>query len=717
MASSYAGIKQALTASSLAGHEFQLLAEIAALKTTHGNTHEVQELVIRALDRSAEFQTEMPILMALARDHGLFPYVENIAPELLPLADIIALEMNRPEHLEDVVFHRVQTEVYRRLMAGENVILSAPTSFGKTLVLDALLASSNYTNVVIIVPTVALIDEIRRRVSRFAEYKLITHPGQSYGDKNLFVLTQERYLAIQDMPTPDLFFIDEFYKLDDHNSGKTVVNDRSELLNTAMYRLRRTGAQFYLAAPVIQALSELLPAELRASLIVTDYSTVAADVIPVEAETAEDERAEIKRILAEVDGPTLIYCRSPKRVRDVVGWLQQDAPSAGYASGMMETASWLEENISPRWRLPGALRLGIGVHHGRLPRWLPSLAVSGFDDGALRVLVCTNSLIEGVNTRAKNVIVLDHKIGNSRPYNYFTYANIKGRGGRFLKHFIGNIFVFNDPPEETLPSVDIPGISQSDGASDSLLLSIDEADRTASSRERLRYVTEQSILSLEVISKNVGVDPSAQIDLASRLLEAPSSQLTPILWTTSRPSYSDLAPVIELIWSYIAPPGQTNHMARSANQLAFFVSSLSQVNGDPSRFIEKIAKEEDTDDQYDTLVESTFDFLRFWIDHNLPSRLRALDLIAKEVLPRRGIQAGNYEPFAAQCANGFRPPLVLVTEEFGIPAQVTTKLLRHIGTPENLDELLWRLRELDLTKVPQLSPFEIALLDRALGSN
>jgi replicative superfamily II helicase len=42
---------------------------------------------------------------------------------------------------DEIVFHRVQAEVYARLMEGENVVLSAPTSFGKSLIIDAVVAS------------------------------------------------------------------------------------------------------------------------------------------------------------------------------------------------------------------------------------------------------------------------------------------------------------------------------------------------------------------------------------------------------------------------------------------------------------------------------------------------------------------------------------------------------------------------------------------------
>src|SRR5690606_19991022 len=119
-------------------------------------------------------------------------------------------------------------EVYRLLMGGENVILSAPTSFGKSLIVDALIASGKYLNIVVVVPTIVLIDETRRRlVERFRNhFKVITHLGQARADRNILVLTQERVVDFPDLGKVDLFVIDEFYKLDPRRDP-----DRAYLLN------------------------------------------------------------------------------------------------------------------------------------------------------------------------------------------------------------------------------------------------------------------------------------------------------------------------------------------------------------------------------------------------------------------------------------------------------------------------------------------------------
>jgi replicative superfamily II helicase len=56
-----------------------------------------------------------------------------------------------------------------------------------------------------------------------------------------------------------------------------------------------------------------------------------------------------------------------------------------------------------------ALHMGIGFHHGAIPRHLGSSLVDAFNEKKIRWLFCTSTLIEGVNTSAKNVIYLTKK--------------------------------------------------------------------------------------------------------------------------------------------------------------------------------------------------------------------------------------------------------------------------------------------------------------------
>ena len=143
---------------------FTVLQSISLLINNADTLPLGREMVLRALELRGSMGVVEPILDSLARSTGLFPYAD---PEALDLADRIAYEYHRPANMtEDVVFHRMQAEVYRRLLSGENVILSAPTSFGKSRVIDAMIATRQFKNVAVIVPTLALIDETAQGVLR-----------------------------------------------------------------------------------------------------------------------------------------------------------------------------------------------------------------------------------------------------------------------------------------------------------------------------------------------------------------------------------------------------------------------------------------------------------------------------------------------------------------------------------------------------------------------
>ncbi len=48
--------------------------------------------------------------------------------------------------------------------SDKNLIVSAPTSFGKSLLIEDIVASRKYKNIVIIQPTLALLDETRKKL-------------------------------------------------------------------------------------------------------------------------------------------------------------------------------------------------------------------------------------------------------------------------------------------------------------------------------------------------------------------------------------------------------------------------------------------------------------------------------------------------------------------------------------------------------------------------
>lgn len=338
-----------------------------------------------------------------------------------------------------------------------------------------------------------------------------------------------------------------------------------------------------------------------------------------------------------------------------------------------------------------------------------SKSVEGFEAGDLDALVCTNSLIEGANTRAKRIVILDKKIA-TRAYNYFAFANIRGRAGRMLRHFVGEIYLFHDEPGRELPEIDIPGVSQSDIAPSSLLVQIDEDTWTEETRTRLEPIIENSGLDLATLRQVKGVEQEAVAALAQHLRGMPTSRLHALQWSTPYPDWDDRKFVCELIWNFIPPPYASGHGAFSAIQLAFRLNRASAADGRMRDIISEFVANDSPTKDLDERIESAFDFVRFWLDHNFPASLRALDVVAREVLTERGLQPGSFEPYAARVEAIFSHPHLSTIEEYGLPMEITRKLVRHLQGADSLDEVLTALGGLDTQRLAVTS-YERRLLN------
>lgn len=96
-----------------------------------------------------------------------------------------------------------------------------------------------------------------------------------------------------------------------------------------------------------------------------------------------------------------------------------------------------------QWIVSKALKKGIGIHHGLIPKYIQQEIISLFNEGILKVLICTTTITEGVNTTAKNIIVLSGKKG-TKDLKKFDAQNIEGRAGRFMEHYKGRVFIMDN---------------------------------------------------------------------------------------------------------------------------------------------------------------------------------------------------------------------------------------------------------------------------------
>jgi hypothetical protein len=659
-----------------------------------------QELVARQIIiQCREHRDVLPapltdVVDALVRELGLFPYLDG---DDLDDAALLSRETLRLADLSggSVVLHAAQAGVYARLLAGDNVILSAPTSFGKSLVIDAVLASGRFDNVLVVVPTLALIDEMRRRLaSRKTGHKVIAHPMQPHDERNVFVLTAERVLEVETLPRIDLFVLDEFYKLAD-------ADERGQILNQVFYDLRKRGVQYYLLGPNVANLADAVPAALHDEFVRSDDTTVALRFHDVASNG--DRQAALARLVERLERMTLVYCQSP----DSAHRTARELLAAGFAPEVTELASaarWVADHFHPDWVLVEALRHGIGIHHGQLPRALGQFMVKAFEDGRIRWLIATGTLIEGVNTHARHVVLYDNKRPGNKKMNEFSFRNISGRCGRMFHHFSGDVWLFGKRPAEQLPEVDIPILSQSEEAPTSLLQHLDDDDLTDHSRKRLDPFEQQDELSSKTLRLNTGFALERQVALARRIRNAPDDYHA-ALGFTQMPEYGQLEIVCELLWEAFG--GLTSSYTRTYKQLTLRLMNFSMKGSAKTLIDEAVAERPNAD--IDSLVKDVCYFVRNIAGYAFPVRLRALDRIQEEVFTKTGHRPGNYASYVARVEGLFLDAPLVALDEYGVPPELAQKLRAELRPAGDLDAVLRRLAQLDPESL-SVTPFEAELV-------
>lgn len=692
----------------ISSQQFDLLRTIAYEVTKDPQSKMAMELVLRALECEEQFDKTIEILVSLVRETGLYPYLYDDLDKL-NIRDIVALEYHRPEGLEDLIFHQEQAPIYHRLLAGKNVVLSAPTSFGKSKIIDAVIAAHRFRNIVIVVPTIALIDETRRRLqSEFNdEYNIVWHPTQDPTiNSNIFIFTPERVISYKDnFPHIDFFVVDEFYKI----GGQNEEDKRVIALNEAFYLLyKKHHAQFYMLGPNIRAISKGASERFNFEFISTDFQTVFVEVDSVRAKSEEDRFYELIRICKTLKEPTLIYCKSVPQVNNVAERLL-NAGVKGTVSDVSNAADWLRKEFHHGWILPRALEAGIAVHYGPLPRSIAHEMVRFFNSGRIQFLICTSTLIEGVNTKAKNVIIFDNKIAQEK-LDYFTFNNIKGRSGRMFQYFIGHVFKFHDEPEQTLPYVDFPLHVQDENTPESLLIQIDSEDLVDRARERIYTTIENSPLPINVLRENHGIEPADQIELAEKIL-ANLSMYHPLLSWSSTPKYKQLEACCDLIWSYWIVNSRNG--VNSARQLAFLIWNLRKKLPLAQRIEAELKDGRYAARNPNEAVERVLRFDRNWANFDFPQYLMSLNRIQTFIFNDNELPPGDYSYFAKRVESLFMPELCAVLDEYGIPAVLTEKCAFLYGA-KNISDALNSLRRVDFSAL-KLHPYELELLESAMS--
>lgn len=716
-------------------YNFDLLKSCSQIiaENTSESHNKVREICIRVLEMWNEIDVSLrPIWIDFFDAIGFYPYIEKEHFELSSVADRIRKESYRSDYIDGVIYHSEQKKIIQHLLKGDSVIISAPTSFGKSILIEELVASKKYKNIVVIQPTLALLDETRMRLKKYADdYYIIVRTTQkpSLHKGNLFLLTAERVMEYSDWPVIDFLVIDEFYKL-----SLRREDPRAATLNNAFLRIvGNYNCPFYMLGPNIESITPGFAEKYKATFIKTNYALVDCDVVDksdgiIQAST-EKKRDKIKlERLVEVldtvqDEQTLVYCSSPVRARRFAR-LYYDHLCNHREEPIMKNhlSDWIRKNISSQWSLAEEVERGIAFHDGSLPKHIGSSIIRYFNQKQLKIVFCTSTIIEGVNTSAKNVVLLDNTKG-SKPIDFFDYNNIKGRSGRFMEHYVGRIFNIAPIPKEETTVIDIPLYGQNPIV-DEILINIPRKDVTISNRKRKDQIEAIPTPLKEIIRRN-GISIIAQQNMLQVIQNDIVSGNASLYQWSRVPPWNSLVRILEIAGDVgkLIDFSYTSGVL-SAKQLALYLFDYGKVHS-LNVIVEKIYSnitkqkslstiEKNRQTYYDQAIEKAFHIYRHLFQFTVPKAITVIDTLQRYAFELHGFDAGSYTFYVQQLENDFIDDRLAFLIEYGLPPTSAEKLVTYIGSLTSESEIIDRLRKNFDIITSDWMPYEVEQLQRCL---
>lgn len=414
-------------------------------------------------------------------------YIKKDFRDSYPFA--LKLQQNKSdiEHsiiVNDEVFllNKFQREVYSAYQHNETISISAPTSAGKSYILCTLLLEElieGNKNIVYVVPTRALISQVEsdlkvllKQYNIDNQANVTTVPPQEdiIEDKsNIFVFTQERlhwFLYGGANNKIDILIVDEAHKIEDGNRGillqqkiEDVVKANSSikvffsspftsnpeiLLDNVMNNSRKcmVNTQFVAVNQNLLYVSQVHRKirEWQIHLCTIEKTILLGRIIMTDRPTTERHKIVHTAYQTSNKGGCLIYSNGAADAEDTATLLYDLLPEREPDTEITALVELVQSTIHTQYVLARVLSKGIAFHYGNMPLLIRNEIERLFSIGKIEYLVCTSTLLEGVNLPAKSIIIRKPTRGQGNPLNQNDFWNLAGRAGRLGKEYSGNIF-------------------------------------------------------------------------------------------------------------------------------------------------------------------------------------------------------------------------------------------------------------------------------------
>ena len=393
---------------------------------------------------------------------------------------------------------RFQRDLWTAVEHNDWISASAPTSAGKSFIVrrwfceqaERAMRARSAATLVAIVPTRALVDEVSRALTSELPAGLLVRTLPFGGDDDIqqvqvFVLTQERlHLLLQRRPSlsADLLFVDEAHKLNDGSRGVLL----HQVLDEAARR--NPSAQIVFASPLAEDPEVLLdgaPNGAQTSTVDSQAVTVTQNLLyanQIRGNTKswlldlvlpngtrrlgafelgdrphpESKRLPFVAVALGAGGGNLVYADGAASAEKMAGLIYEAlGPSADIDADPDVAAliELVERAVNPRYALARTLRRGVAFHYGNIPQLVRSSIEDLFRDGKVQYLVCTSTLLEGVNLPCRSIFVRGPHRGRGKIMTAADFWNLAGRAGRWGQEFEGNIVCVDTVDNQRWPEL------------------------------------------------------------------------------------------------------------------------------------------------------------------------------------------------------------------------------------------------------------------------
>lgn len=392
-----------------------------------------------------------------------------------------------------------QKKIWTAMESNRVVGISAPTSAGKSFVILLKILqnlSVQSKDVVYIVPTLSLVNQVTEDFNTMLKelgidkYKISNAFAQKddLDVSNIYVLTQEKALAA--FSNEETAFSKKLILVTDEIQNiermEEEQDERSKILFDVLteFRYKENVEQFIIAGPRIEEIGEL-----GNNIFGVDAENISTESSPVFNLTysisSRDSQYYFKQYCSLTHDPICKLIENPSRISgygkkkydnqyleylsvflDSVGRNQQNiifSPTAPMARKIAcylakgdehnqtneELIKYFSHTVHEEYSLCKTLRGGIAYHHGKLPMHVRRTLEKAIVDKKIMNVVCTTTLMQGVNMPAQNVIIRNphlylRKDTNTSELSNYEMANLRGRAGRLLKDFIGRTYVLDE---------------------------------------------------------------------------------------------------------------------------------------------------------------------------------------------------------------------------------------------------------------------------------